>query len=99
MSYTKAPAAYSGHINVASVTDEVQIYGSNAEGSLSSLLWSEMPGNLEVSGYTNYVISVLGSLSAWNLSNMVYCTYSTRSNDSVLVTPSANNFSITISLK
>lgn len=99
VSYTKAPAAYSGHINVASVTDEVQIYGSNAEGSLVELLSSEMSGNIEVSGYTNYVIMVMGSLSAWNLSNMVYCTYSTRSDASVLVTPSANNFSITISLK
>ena len=94
VSYTKAPAGYSGTIKMNVSTKRMDISGYDSHG-VKHIIENQASGSVSVSGYIQYYVYPDGGANNSSIVTKTNCTYKTL-NDGYLVTPTDNGFRFVI---
>ena len=97
VSYTKAPSTFKGTITLDTTRSTMTIHGYSSSGS-RELIVMDTNGAKAVSGYVKYEVSIDGDTNEYKITGNTNCTYETKSYY-YMITPSANNFTFTFTMK
>ena len=94
VSYTKAPAGYSGTIKMNVLTKRMNISGYDSQGVVHTIK-NQASGSVEVSGYVQYYVYPDGGANNSSVVTETGCTH-TYLNNGYLVSPTNNEFRFVI---
>ena len=94
VSYTKAPAGYSGTIKMNVLTKRMNIKGYDSQGQYH-VIENQASGSVDVSGYVKYYVYPDGGKDNSSVVTYTNCTYGYL-NNAYLVTPTNNGFRFVI---
>ena len=90
VSYTKAPAGYSGTVTATTDSSYNIEYWKNNEWHIKAM---EVSGTYTLSGAIKYRISTASNINKYQVTSYTYCTYVVDNNNwNWTITPSDNNF-------
>ena len=94
VSYTKAPAGYSGTIKMNVLTKRMNVYGYDSQG-VRHTIEIQASESVSVSGYVQYYVYPDGGTNDSSVVTKTNCTY-TYLDDGYLVTPTNSGFRFVI---
>ena len=97
VSYTKAPSTYKGTITLDTTRSTMSVHGYNSSGA-RELISMDTNGAKSVSGYVKYGVTPDYSINDYKVTGTANCTYVIDGYE-YIITPSANGFTFTFTLK
>ena len=97
VSYTKAPSTYKGTITLDTTRRTMNIHGYDSSGT-GETISLDKNGAVSVSGYVKYGVTPYNSINDYKVTGTTNCTYVIDGHE-YIITPSANGFTFTFTLK